>query len=130
RFGNSPGYRTGRSLASSGFFTYFANFESSIGSTAFHSSLSPIGVMTSLKSGLPRRETCVHGPDFILLCLSWTYTLRRLAPAQMPRTETAFAGSLGTEPSFVSMWIGTLIAIAWTFIVFSGSTLSPVGLGI
>ena len=88
--------------------------------------------ITSLKSGLPRRETCTHGPlPFGAFPLSSrTCTLRRLAPLQMPRTAFALIGSLGVEPSLVSIEIGTLMAIVWMFRSFSGSTpgAAPVGI--
>ena len=45
----------------------------------------------------------------------------------MPSTAFAFAGSPGTEPSFVRLEIGTLIAIVWMFSVFSGSTAGAAG---
>ena len=62
RFGNAPGYSAGSSPPSSGLLTYFVYCASLLGGREFHWSFSAIGVMTSLNSGLPRRETCFHGP--------------------------------------------------------------------
>ena len=62
RCGNTPGYRTGSSLASSGWATYLANCLSHCGACRFQRSFAPMGTMTSLNSGFPSRETWVNGP--------------------------------------------------------------------
>ncbi len=64
RFGNTPGYRIGSSLPSSGRATYLAKSSSWLGGLRFHSSLRPIGTMTSLNNGFPSRDTWVNGPTW------------------------------------------------------------------
>src|SRR5271166_5206001 len=107
RVGNTPGYRTGNSLANSGCCTYFRNALSSAGRSRFQRSFSPSGTMTSLNSGLPRRETWIHGPDSEpALVLSIIRTLRRLAALHTPMTDDFAFGSFGAEPAAVSSGIG------------------------
>ena len=98
----------------------------------FQRSLSPSGTITSLKSGLPSRETCTQAPDspFASLAVSVIVTRRRLAAPQMPRTALALDASVGREPSRVRCLMGTWIAIVCTFSVLSVSTLFEAAIGI
>ena len=48
-----------------------------VGGCVFHTSLAPMPMRSSLTSGLPRRETCVHGP-----------LLRSPPLNQLPHTRT------------------------------------------
>jgi hypothetical protein len=70
---------------------------------------------TSLNSGLPRRETCTHGPDSAPSSLleSMILTLRRLAALQTPITELASWRPLGLDRVAVKRSIGTCRAIVW-----------------
>ena len=77
RFGNTPGYSTGSSFASSGRSTYWRKSLSRSGAVRFHSSLRSIGTTTSLKSGLPSRETWTYGPTETALPSSRSVALRR-----------------------------------------------------
>src|SRR5215467_14078488 len=76
----------GSRLANSGCATYFANTLSSEGGDWFQLSLSAIGTMTSLKSGLPSRDTWTNGPafKFLLPVSSRMVTWRRLADVHTP----------------------------------------------
>ncbi len=67
-----------------------------------------MGMRASFTSGLPRRDTCTHGP----LDVSGPAGLRtrafwRLAEAHTPMTDLADIGSVGTEPSTVRSLVGT-----------------------
>ena len=66
RLGNTPGYSTGSRVASSGRTTYLLNWASSLGRVRFHESFSGSGMITSLTSGLPSRDTWVYGPDWVV----------------------------------------------------------------
>jgi len=58
----------------------------------------PIGITTSLMSGLPSRETCTQGPTpspfpfFLRTVVFW-----RLAVAQTPIVDFAAVGSVGSS---------------------------------
>ena len=97
RFGKTPGYRTGSSPASSGLATYLANCLSSWGGVAFQASFLAIGVITSLNSGLPRRDTWLQAPcEVCLPFLSSQMRERwRLAVAHTPITDRGSIGSVG-----------------------------------
>ena len=84
----------------------------------------PSGTITSLNSGLPSREICVHGPDsdFASLAGSIIFTLRRLAALQIPSTDVALITSVGFDPSLVKSLIGTWITIEWILTPFVLST--------
>src|SRR5437016_5750790 len=92
------------------------NCESVLGCTAFHRSLSPKAMTASLTSGLPSRETCTHGPVSVSFPVpgSIMRALRRLAVDQTPMTDLGLLGSVGLEPSRVSMVLGTWMAIVCT----------------
>src|SRR5580704_16013726 len=86
RLGNTPGYRAGNSAARPGWVTNSANSLSSDGGREFHRSFLPSGLITSLTSGLPSRETCRHGPldTFWPLSASQTVADWRLAVVHTP----------------------------------------------
>src|SRR3984885_9580992 len=100
RFGNTPGYSTGSSVASSGCCTPAANRLSADGGSEFHSSLNPIPTSTSLNSGLPRRETSIHSPAWCSLhqLPSCTRAAWRLADAHTPITDPDEVGAVGLDP--------------------------------
>src|SRR5712691_1094039 len=80
----------------------------------FHRSLKPTGTMTSLNNGLPSRETCTHGPAPCDLPLARIVALCREAVVQIPITDFGLAASVGLEPSLVSSFFGTWMAMLWT----------------
>src|SRR5262252_9083369 len=89
---------------SSGFRTYVPKFaRSSLGYVALNVSFMPIGMTTSLMSGLPRRETW-YQPD--AFC--------RHVEDHMLTTAFGSAVSVGAEPFAVRLPIGTERAIEWT----------------
>src|SRR4051812_31331706 len=96
RFGKAPGYRTGSRPASSGLVTNWAKFLSSEGCEWFHSSLRDMGISTSLTSGLPSRDTWVHGPDHSCLRLTSSHSLTccRRAAVHTPITAAGLLTSL------------------------------------
>lgn len=57
-FGNTFGYRTDSSPASSGWATYWAKAASLSGVSLFQTSFFDVGTITSLSDGLPSRDTC------------------------------------------------------------------------
>src|ERR1700689_735675 len=107
RLGNTPGYRSGSSAARPGWVTDSAHSLSSDGGRGFHRSFLPLGLITSLTSGLPSRETCRHGPldTFSPLSASQNVADWRLAVVPTPM--------LG-GPLLVTAEIGTWIAMECT----------------
>ena len=99
RLGKTPGYSTGSSPASSGCWTYLRNCLSSDAGSEFQRSFSPIGTMTSLNSGLPRRDTWTQGPASEPKPGSRTTAAGRLAAAHTPMTEFWDIGLVGVDPS-------------------------------
>src|ERR1035438_3392964 len=104
RLGNTPGYRTGSSPASSGWATYCANCLSDEGGSEFHRSFWPIGLMTSLNSGLPSLDTCRHGPlDTFLpwsashIVADWRYAEVHTPMVGWPCVVTAEIGTRSEE---------------------------------
>src|SRR5262249_17958331 len=108
RLGNAPGYSTGSSAERPGWAKYLVKILSSAGGSEFHSSLCPIGMMTSLTSGLPSRETCRNGP--LSTFLPWSAS-HSLTPWRLAVVHTPMVG----WPDLVTVEIGTWIAIEWTF---------------
>ena len=77
-------------------------------------SLAPIGTMTSLISGLPRRETWTHEALTCFLPL-WRRTFRRLRSvvAQTPTTALAESAAATARPSRVTSASGTCRTNEW-----------------
>ena len=67
--------------------------------------------MTSLNSGLPSRDTWIHGPAVCVRRVTHQRLLSLGAP-QIPSTAVPDMGSVGTERSRVSSAIGTWSATA------------------
>src|SRR5690242_8899005 len=97
-----------------------------------------MGMMTSLISGCPRRETCTHGPTcvdaigvaIIGVAAPIIRIFCRLAVHQTPIVARVSAALVGEEPSFVNWDFGTWIAIVWTLFVACVSTAGPAAVGI
>jgi hypothetical protein len=70
-----------RSAASSLFRKNVSNCASFSGSVEFHRSFWVAGMMTSLTSGLPRRDTCCHAPRPVTLPPPMTVTRWRSVAA-------------------------------------------------
>src|ERR1700689_4846209 len=94
RLGNTPGYRAGSSAARPGLVTYSANSLSPDGGSEFHWFFLPSGLIPSLPSGLPSRETCRHGPldTFSPLSASQNVADWRLAAGPTPNVGGPLPG--------------------------------------
>src|SRR5512140_3088473 len=106
------------------------NCESAAGGSEFHLSLRDIGMITSLMSGLPSRETWIQGPVSASVEPTRMRDLRRLAEAYTPITDFASPTLDGIDRSRVSCVLGTWIAIVWMlrFLVASTPGAAAVGM--
>src|ERR1700733_3186040 len=112
----APGYRVGNSWGSNGSAKKFKNSEpSAVGGCVFQMSLAPMPMSSSLTSGLPRRDTWVHGPLRMsppLNQLPHSLTFWRLAVVHTPITAAGSSGPAGTDR--VTSLTGICRASEWT----------------
>ncbi len=132
RFGNTLRVEHRQQPGELGVLDVGANASSPAGCSAFQRSFCPSGTITSLNSGLPRRETCTHGPD----SASRRWPRRSSAPCGgSPRSRRRSPRRRWSRRSASSRpWsgclIGTWIAIVWMLSVLVASTPGAAGLGI
>ena len=101
------------SRAGSGLSAYFPKFfRSSAGDVRLNLSFWPIGMMTSLISGLPSRETCTQREPWRLPCRS-TLTRRRSVVAHTPTAALPAFASETLLPSRVTSDSGTCRTNEW-----------------
>jgi hypothetical protein len=116
-----------RRRAGSGLRAYLPKFaRSSLGDVRLNLSFWPIGMMTSLISGLPSRETCRH-PRFMRLREPWprTYTLRRSVVAHTPTAALPDFASSTDLPLRVTWDSGTWRTNAWVLYPATSSLPPP-----
>src|SRR5678815_4006763 len=87
-------------------------------------------MITSLISGLPRRETCCHGPDADIVPFALrTRFFCRLDEAHTPRTASGSFGLVTSRWSLVNWRSGTRMAIEFVLNPLTLSTPGSAGSG-